>query len=52
MDEASRCGRLLLMRGGRILADVTPDELLEQTGAADAEAAFLDLVDQAERSAA
>jgi ABC-2 type transport system ATP-binding protein len=52
MDEATRCGRLLLMRDGRILADDTPGGLLEQTGAADAEAAFLDLVDQAGRSAA
>jgi len=50
MDEASRCDRLLLMREGRILADDTPRALLDRTGAADVEAAFLDLVDQAERS--
>ena len=52
MDEATRCGRLLLMRDGRILADDTPDGLLERTGAPDVEAAFLQLVEQAERSAA
>ena len=50
MDEATRCGRLLLMRDGRILADDTPDGLLERTGRADVEAAFLDLVDRSERS--
>jgi ABC-2 type transport system ATP-binding protein len=52
MDEATRCGRLLLMRDGRVLADETPATLLERTGAADVETAFLDLVDRAERSAA
>ncbi len=52
MDEATRCERLLLMRDGRILADDSPDALLARTGAPDVEAAFLDLVDQSERSAA
>lgn len=52
MDEASRCGRLLLMRDGRILADDTPAALLEHTGTTDVETAFLDLVARAERSAA
>ena len=50
MDEASRCDRLLLMREGRILADDTPRALLDRTGTADIEAAFLNLVDKAERS--
>lgn len=45
MDEATRCDRLLLLREGRILADETPDELLDRTGAADAETAFLALID-------
>lgn len=45
MDEATRCDRLVLLREGRILADVTPSELLEQTGAPDADAAFLKLID-------
>lgn len=44
MDEATRCDRLLLMREGTILADNTPDGLLAQTGADDAEGAFLALI--------
>lgn len=44
MDEATRCDRLLLMRGGEILADTTPAGLLEETGTADTEAAFLALI--------
>ena len=47
MDEASRCDRLLLMREGRILADDTLAGLRAATGAADAEQAFLALVDRA-----
>lgn len=48
MDEAVRCDRLLLLRQGRILADATLPELLADTGAADAEHAFLTLIDRAE----
>ncbi|TMD99511.1 MAG: ABC transporter ATP-binding protein [Chloroflexi bacterium] len=44
MDEASRCERLILMREGRILADDTPEALLQRTGASDLERAFLRLV--------
>jgi ABC-2 type transport system ATP-binding protein len=53
MDEASRCDRLLLMREGRLLADDTPQAVLEATGTDDVEQAFLTLVDRAahERSA-
>ena len=47
MDEATRCDRLLLMRDGSLLSDSTPDELLARTGALDAEAAFLHLIDTA-----
>jgi ABC-2 type transport system ATP-binding protein len=47
MDEASRCDRLLLMRQGMILADDTLAGVLAATGAADAEAAFLALVERA-----
>jgi ABC-2 type transport system ATP-binding protein len=47
MDEATRCDRLMLMRDGCIIADDTPHGLLERTGAADIEAAFLDLVARA-----
>ena len=45
MDEAERCDRLLLMREGEFLADCTLPELLDRTGAADVEAAFLALVE-------
>jgi ABC-2 type transport system ATP-binding protein len=45
MDEAERCHRLLLMREGRIIADGSPDEIRERTGAADIEHAFLHLVE-------
>jgi len=45
MDEAARCDRLLLLREGRILADLTPAELLRRTGAPDLDAAFLQLVE-------
>lgn len=44
MDEAMRCDRLLLMREGRIIADDSPQGLLDKTGADDIERAFLDLV--------
>ena len=44
MDEAGRCDRLLLMREGALLADEPPSALLERTGAADLEQAFLRLV--------
>ena len=46
MDEASRCDRLVLLREGEVLADDTPAHLLERTGAADAEHAFLALVEE------
>jgi ABC-2 type transport system ATP-binding protein len=45
MDEAERCDRLLLMREGRLIADDTPAGLLDVTGAADIESAFLHLVE-------
>ena len=44
MDEAKRCDRILLLHEGRLLADLTPVELLERTGAPDADAAFLILL--------
>ncbi|OLF04870.1 multidrug ABC transporter ATP-binding protein [Actinophytocola xinjiangensis] len=50
MDEAARCGRLLLMREGRILADDTPDALRARTGTDDLEQAFLRLVREEEAS--
>jgi ABC-2 type transport system ATP-binding protein len=47
MDEAARCDRLVLMREGRVLADDEPEALLQRTGRADMEQAFLRLVDEA-----
>jgi len=46
MDEAVRCDRLLLMRDGELLADDTPDGLLESAGTDDIEQAFLALIDR------
>jgi ABC-type multidrug transport system ATPase subunit len=48
MDEAQRCDRLLLMRDGKLIADETPVALLERTGAADVESAFLAIVEDKE----
>jgi ABC-2 type transport system ATP-binding protein len=45
MDEATRCQRLVLMREGRVLADDTPESLLERTGTVDMESAFLAFID-------
>ncbi|MBJ8339539.1 MULTISPECIES: ABC transporter ATP-binding protein [Antrihabitans] len=44
MDEADRCDRLLLLREGKLLADETPAQLLESTGARNLEDAFLELI--------
>jgi ABC-2 type transport system ATP-binding protein len=46
MDEASRCDRLLVMRDGELLADDTPQGLLDSVGTSDIEQAFLTLIDQ------
>ena len=51
MDEAERCDRLLLMRDGALLAQDTPDGLLEHTASEDVEAAFLSIVDRAGEAA-
>ncbi len=45
MDEATRCDRLVLLRGGHLLADDTLADLLARTGADDVEGAFLRLVE-------
>jgi ABC-2 type transport system ATP-binding protein len=52
MDEAGRCDRLLLLREGRLLADVTPGELRADAGTTDLEEAFLTLVRRGEEVAA
>lgn len=52
MDEAVRCDRLLLMRAGRLLADASLPALLERTGAASVEEAFVALVEASAGEAA
>jgi ABC-2 type transport system ATP-binding protein len=44
MEEAAECDDLLLMRDGRLLAALTPDQLRERTGEVDLARAFLSLV--------
>jgi ABC-2 type transport system ATP-binding protein len=44
MDEANRCDRLVLLRGGCVLAHGSPADLLRRTRTDDIEAAFLSLV--------
>ncbi|WP_067841918.1 ABC transporter ATP-binding protein [Nocardia lijiangensis] len=44
MDEAEHCDRLLLMREGDVLAQLSPDELREETGEQNLEKAFLTLI--------
>jgi ABC-2 type transport system ATP-binding protein len=51
MEEAMRCQRLLLLREGRLLIDDRPDGLLQRTGEADMDAAFLHLIRQSEATA-
>lgn len=45
MDEAMRCDQILLLREGKILAQLSPFELMERTRATDPEGAFLKLID-------
>jgi ABC-2 type transport system ATP-binding protein len=44
MDEADRCGDLLLMREGHLLAHITPERLREETGCTSLEDAFLSII--------
>lgn len=44
MDEAEHCDQLLLMREGRLLAQLPPAELRERTGESSLENAFLALI--------
>mgnify|MGYP001172731910 CR=1 FL=1 len=48
MDEAERCDELILLRGGRILDQDTPQQLRERTGTANLDAAFLRLIREEE----
>ena len=45
MDEAERCDRLLLMRDGDLIAQDTPQALLDRTRTTDVENAFLSIVE-------
>jgi ABC-2 type transport system ATP-binding protein len=49
MDEADRCDNLILMREGRMVAELTPDELRERTGQTNLETAFLRLITEGPR---
>ncbi|MCA9328689.1 ABC transporter ATP-binding protein [Candidatus Saccharibacteria bacterium] len=44
MDEAERCDYLLLVRGGAVIAQGSPAELMKQTNTKSIEAAFLKIV--------
>lgn len=48
MDEAARCDRLLLLRGGRILADQSPSQLLASTGTDSYDQAFVSIIERAQ----
>jgi ABC-2 type transport system ATP-binding protein len=48
MDEADHCDRLLLMRDGHLLAQLTPGELRSETGETSLENAFLALITMGE----
>ncbi|TCJ93104.1 ABC transporter ATP-binding protein [Nocardia alba] len=50
MDEAEHCDKLLLMREGDLLAQLTPDELRERTDEQNLEAAFLTLITRGEHA--
>jgi ribosome-dependent ATPase len=50
MNEAERCDRISLMDSGRVLATGTPHELVEASGAATLEDAFISYLEGADRS--
>jgi ABC-2 type transport system ATP-binding protein len=52
MDEADRCGDLLLMRDGQLLAHITPNRLREETGCTSLEDAFLSIIRRSTAAAA
>ncbi|HWB69215.1 MAG TPA: ABC transporter ATP-binding protein [Solirubrobacterales bacterium] len=49
IDEAGECHELLLMRDGGLLAQLTPGQLLEETGESDLSKAFLVKIERAEK---
>lgn len=48
MEEASHCGSLLLLREGRLLAQLTPEELSRRGHSPDLEKAFLHIIQDAD----
>jgi ABC-2 type transport system ATP-binding protein len=46
MDEAAHCDQLLLLRGGKLIANDTVKAILKETDTRDVEAAFLRLVEK------
>ncbi len=52
MEEADRCGDLLLMREGSLLAHTTPARLREDTGCTSLEKAFLSIIRRTTAAAA
>lgn len=51
LEEANRCDDLVLMRQGRVIAQLSPAELLASTGRSDPEQAFTELIQRdAQRS--
>lgn len=51
MEEASRCDELLLLRGGKLLAQLTPEELGRRGHSSDLEKAFLHIIQEATAAA-
>ncbi|HEU4669002.1 MAG TPA: ABC transporter ATP-binding protein, partial [Arthrobacter sp.] len=51
MEEASRCDGLLLLRGGKLLAQLTPGELSRRGHSSDLEQAFLHIIQEAATAA-
>lgn len=49
MDEAARCDEVLLMRRGNLLAQTTPQSLLERAGTDSLDDAFLTLIRRQEQ---
>lgn len=48
LDEARHCDDLILLRDGRIVAQLTPSELIGRTGTDDLDEAFVRLIEAAE----
>ena len=49
MAEAERCDRVSFMHAGRVLAEGTPEKLIETHGADNLEGAFIEVLESAER---